>query len=219
MKKYKLKHFILREKTPNIVNQKFNYLTTISFCRYDSGHAIWKCKCDCGNIAYVQGDKLINGYAKSCGCYRTANTIKRSTKHGQATRKNMTQEYRSYHDMKKRCYSSKNIGYKNYGGRGIKVCDRWLESFENFYNDMGKCPKGYSLDRINNDGNYEPSNCRWASNTTQGRNSRHTKLTLKKAQKIRKLNLQGVSRKELQKLFNVGKTTIAKVINYITWKE
>ena len=83
-----------------------------------------------------------------------------------------------YYAMKQRCYDTNSKAYKNYGGRGIEVCDRWLESFKNFYDDMGKRPGvNYSLDRINNDGNYEPNNCRWADKITQSRNKRSSKTT------------------------------------------
>ena len=82
-----------------------------------------------------------------------------------------TREYRIWKGMRQRCLNQNNPKYMNYGGRGIKICDRW-EDFSKFYEDMGKCPKAYSLDRIDNDGNYEPSNCRWADSTTQARNQR-----------------------------------------------
>ena len=88
------------------------------------------------------------------------------TKHGQTG----SNTYLSWRAMKKRCGNQNNPSYKYYGGRGIKVCDRWLNSFKNFYEDMGKKPSGKSLDRINNDGNYEPRNCRWATYKEQGRN-------------------------------------------------
>lgn len=83
-----------------------------------------------------------------------------------------TREYNIWGAMKTRCYNSNTRAYENYGGRGIKICDRWLESFSNFYEDMGSSPEGYSIDRINNDGNYEPLNCRWTDATTQSINQR-----------------------------------------------
>lgn len=92
--------------------------------------------------------------------------------HGATKGKKHTREYISWYSMKTRCYNTNREDYKNYGGRGISVCDKWLDSFESFLNDMGFCPDGHSLDRINVEGDYEPSNCRWADRTTQCTNSR-----------------------------------------------
>lgn len=110
---------------------------------------------------------------KSCGCMRAKALKLSNTKHGFCGKGNIhPTEYTSWREMKTRCYNKNNKSYKNYGARGIKVCDGWLNSFENFYIDMGPKPKGYSLDRINNDGDYEPSNCRWATALQQANNRR-----------------------------------------------
>ena len=132
----------------------------------------WECVCECGNIVTIISSSLISGNTKSCGCLRKELTSSRRSTH----KKSFSSEYNTYHHMIKRCYSKNHNSYDYYGGRGITVCERWLESFENFYEDVGEKPsKKHSLDRIDNDGNYEPSNCRWATQSTQVINSRRKK--------------------------------------------
>ncbi len=125
------------------------------------------CKCDCGKEKKVYLKVLKNGISKSCGCLRK----EIHTTHGFASNVGRRREYRIYDAMKSRCNNKKHRGYEKYGGAGVCVCDRWMECFENFIADMGPCPKGCSIDRFPNpDGNYEPSNCRWATNAQQARN-------------------------------------------------
>jgi hypothetical protein len=138
---------------------------------------IFKCQCECGNIKNVRLLLLRNGEVKSCGCLHRENsknrTIERNSKHNDSKRYDVKSEYNSWAGMKQRCYYEKHIGFKHYGARGIKVCDRWLDSYENFLIDMGRKPgPEYSIDRINVNGNYEPSNCRWATNKEQIKNQR-----------------------------------------------
>ena len=133
--------------------------------------AAWKCLCNCGNTIRVAGASLRSGNTESCGCIARELTIKRNTTHG----KSRTKEYSSYLQMIKRCTDKNSEDYKDYGGRGIRVCDRWLESFENFFQDMGERPDKHSLDRIDVDGNYSPENCRWADSLTQARNKRNNR--------------------------------------------
>jgi hypothetical protein len=157
---------------------KFNRFTIISETeRYikPSGQKIrrFKCECECGNIKIVSLSNLRNNVHKSCGCFSNDNPS--ALKHSHCTNYNMSRTYVTWLNMKARCNYSKNNRFKHYGGRGIKVCHRWLNSFENFLKDMGERPKGTSIDRINVDGNYEPGNCRWSTPKEQENNKRRTK--------------------------------------------
>jgi hypothetical protein len=131
------------------------------------GNSMWNCVCDCGNSKTVEGSHLRSGATKSCGCL--SKEFPHNFKHGQSKRGLTTQIYKCWVQIMQRCYNPKHKHYKNYGGRGIKVCDRW-HVFENFYVDMGDCPLGLSLDRRDNNGNYELGNCRWATSKEQMNN-------------------------------------------------
>jgi len=128
-----------------------------------------------------------------------------------------TSEYGTWSRIKERCYSKKYHKYHRYGGRGIKVCERWKNSFENFYEDMGNKPfHGAQIDRIDNDGNYEPSNCEWVTLTQNTRHSCNVKLTMIIARLIRKSSL---TRRHLATKYNVSRQAIDKIINNQRWVE
>jgi hypothetical protein len=143
------------------------------------GHSVvtrWICDCDCDVRRVVLGDNLRSGISTSCGCLRREQQIQRLTTHGQSK----TRAYRIWRAMLTRCYNPNCPAYCNYGGRGIIVCERW-HSFVNFLADMGEPPDGLTLDRIDNNGNYEPTNCHWASRLQQNQNRRPVKRKRRRA--------------------------------------
>lgn len=166
----------------DLTGKKFGKLTVLGIdyknvYRENSGKKrtiiYWLCQCECGNTTTIRGESLKNGITKSCGCYNK----EMLTKHGLCD----TRIYICWSDIKQRCYNLKNKRYKDYGARGIKMCDEWLDEengFTNFYN--WAIENGYkdnlTIDRIDVNGNYEPSNCRWASNKIQSRNRRNNKM-------------------------------------------
>lgn len=151
-----------------IAGSRFGRLVVVSVCgQSKSKNLIWLCKCDCGRFSRPVGSRLINGGTKSCGCLARENTSIRSkllnTKHGDNIRGKIASEYVSWAAMKQRCSNPHNVHYKHYGGRGISVCARWAD-YPSFLEDMGRKPNPtFTIDRINVDGDYEPSNCRWLS--------------------------------------------------------
>jgi len=146
---------------------KFDMLTPIK--KVSGGkNSLWLCKCDCGNERVFNRANLRSGTARHCGC----RVYVKAEKHGMCH----TSEYHTWNGIKARCYNEKIPCYHRYGGRGIRVCDRWLESFENFFQDMGVKPTPeHSIDRYPNvNGNYEPSNCRWGTKGEQAIGRRAT---------------------------------------------
>jgi hypothetical protein len=129
--------------------------------------AMWLCRCQCGTKCVVLGYRLRVGKTRSCGCLARERGLPAKATHGLSH----TRSYQTWKAIKRRCFDPRHWAYLYYGGRGITVCERWL-IFENFYADMGDPPPGTSLDRINNDGNYEMSNCRWATRAQQAANRR-----------------------------------------------
>lgn len=154
----------------DISGKKFGKLTAIKRVGSDKRNiSVWLCKCDCGNEKEVSMSSLRPYHNPSCGCNASRKTMgQRFRTHG----KTKTAEHNTWLKMKERCYYPNSKNYQGWGSRGIKICDRWLNSFENFFADMGKRPSSkHSIDRYpNNDGDYEPGNCRWATMSEQRRN-------------------------------------------------
>jgi len=140
----------------------------------------WLCLCNCGNKVIVSSDNLRHGNTKSCGCLRKEVTGKLKRTHGLSSLK----EYAKWALAIDRCHKENNFQYKDYGGRGIRVCKRWRNSFEAFYKDMGPCPPGLTLERINNDKGYFPRNCKWATWDEQCRNRRTNVWVVYKGKRI-----------------------------------
>lgn len=138
----------------------------------NKGQTTWRCRCACGTERDVVAQSLRVGTSVSCGCLKPAAISKAQTIHGRGM--DVRGTYTSWKAMRRRCSGDRGPAYKHYKARGIVVCERW-SSFENFLADMGERPIGLTLDRIDNDGNYEPSNCRWADASTQARNQRRNK--------------------------------------------
>lgn len=145
--------------------KRFGYLTVLRTAGSSSQGITYELKCDCGEVIIASGDRLKRGQT-ACHCGLANQT------HGHSNPESKT--YRAWNAMKRRCFNPTHKSYANYGGRGITVCDRWLQ-FENFLADMGESPPDLSIDRINNNGNYEPKNCRWATRSEQQRNKRNTR--------------------------------------------
>lgn len=164
----------MKKVAPDLVGSKFGRLSVIERNGSSKGkEALWKCKCDCGGTAIVSTNDLRRGHTKSCGCLQIERTMKISTKHGMS-KDNL---FFSWNMMKSRCFRKSDKHFNDYGNRGITVCDEWKNSFQAFYDYVSQLQhfgeEGYSLDRINNDGNYEPGNVKWSTMTEQCRNRRN----------------------------------------------
>ena len=147
----------------DLTGKRFHMLKVIKYI----GNSKFKCQCDCGKITTPASVSLRKGLTKSCGCLSHKSLGIRNRKHGYSG----TPTYQSWANMVRRCTDKNAKDYRYYGGRGIKVCIRWLK-FENFLKDMGEKPEGMTIERVHNDRDYKPSNCKWATMSEQNRNKR-----------------------------------------------
>jgi len=201
----------------DLTGRRFGRLIVISESnRSSKGKVMWNCICECGNEVSILSSSLLNNNTNSCGCLHKEVNIT----HGLSN----TPEYASWNMMRQRCLNSKCEAYSYYGGRGITICDRWLNSFENFLMDMGYRPSDiHTIDRRENDGNYEPSNCYWATKEEQNNNVRSNVVvsyadkdyTL--AQLSREFNInQKVLRDRINRGWSVKDTVETPIRNYNT---
>lgn len=163
----------------NLTGQKFGRLTVLHACGFDPRkNSLWRVHCHCGGEVIVKGYRLRFGETRSCGCLQRESARKtgaRNTTHGHRIHDVRSPTYESWSGMLARCYRMTHKRYADYGGRGIAVCPGWRQSFVKFIRDMGERPSGLTLDRKDNDGNYEPGNCRWATPRQQRHNRRDSK--------------------------------------------
>jgi hypothetical protein len=184
----------------DLAGQRYGRWLVLRFHHVDpSGNKYWECECECGTVKPVTANSLRQGTSQSCGCLpsrRLAGSLNGNYRHGYSMESCRTPTYISWCGMIQRCTNPRNPRWMDYGGRGITVCERW-RSFENFLADMGERPSGLTLDRRDNDGNYEPGNCHWATQSEQVRNQRRnntwrTRLSAAKILKVRDLHDEGL---------------------------
>ncbi|PZR92039.1 MAG: hypothetical protein DI537_14535 [Stutzerimonas stutzeri] len=174
----------MHPRARDITGQRFGRLMALAPTALRSRNSVvWRFECDCGEVAEKALNEITTGKVTSCGCLRSEMSTDKiaairglgalaTVTHG----KTNTATYRIWRGMIQRCRNPKSKDYANYGGRGIKVCDRWVDSFEAFLEDMGERPAGLQIERDDNDGHYEPANCRWATIIEQSRNKRSNRL-------------------------------------------
>lgn len=196
----------------NLLGHKYGKLTVLEKTELKSGTSIiWKCLCDCGNYKNVAGNDLRRNKKRKgqqiCGC------MAGGLVHGMYR----TPIYNTWTSMKSRCYNKKNDKYYRYGGRGITVCNEWINDFSTFYNDMGSRPIGMSIDRIDNDGCYSKDNCKWSTQSQQVRNSTSSKINGEDVCIIRTMLLYGQKPADIAIHFNVLSRTIRNIRRNVSW--
>lgn len=184
--------------------------------RNNDGKILYRCTCVCGNEVVVASYKLRSGHTRSCGCLQRERAVEngRATiRHGHCVNRTMTGTYKSWKGMWDRCTNVNHIGFEHYGGRGISVCRRW-RLFENFLADMGDRPTGMSLDRIDNEGDYEPGNCRWATWNQQAANRRKARDRLGRLRRARIIVAasRGESQRVVAARYGVDQTTVSHIM-------
>jgi predicted XRE-type DNA-binding protein len=195
-----------RLKPPMLTGQQIGKWSVGESFQHSVHHyRMYKCVCECGTEKDVRHDHLVNGKTSSCGCS--------VVKHGMTNSK----EYRVWDSMVRRCHSKSHHAFKDYGARGIAVCDKWRK-FDGFIEDMGLKPEGMTLERIDNSIGYFKENCKWATMTEQSRNRRTTKLDADKVADIKKLIENGVSQNAIANQFAVSRSNIGHIAQGNIWR-
>lgn len=184
----------------DISGNVYGRLTVISFSHMNRNVSFWSARCECGVIKTYRGAMLKNGHTKSCGCLRRELTAARMRIQSKTHGLTYSPEWRSWRSMKNRCLTPTHKSYDRY--KNISICDRWIDSFENFLADMGPKPRGTSLDRIDTYGGYSPENCRWATPQQQARNTSRNRII--------EHNGQSLTLKEWAEKIGVARDTIAR---------
>jgi len=209
------------KKKKDLTGQRFGKLTIVSEAEkivYKHGTAIqWNCECDCGAITKVRTSNLTSGTTTSCGCVHKA-AVSNDITHGLTRKGKVVPEYWIWRGIKQRCLDIKHEHYENYGGRGITICDEWLD-FETFYKQMGARPsKGYSINRINNDEGYYPGNCEWTTQDIQMHNTRTNVFTEELVKQAREMYSNNYTTSEIAKALDTTYASTYAVVKYKSWK-
>ena len=197
----------------DLTGQRFGRLLVLEYSHTASHSLRWRCLCDCGTEKIMIGAVLRRG-AQSCGCLKRELLIARNLKHGETVRGHRTPTYNSWHNMIRRTTNPDYARWADWGGRGIAICERWRD-FRNFLADMGEKPPGTTLDRIDNNGDYEPANCRWATPAQQARNQRRAKLDSHMVLEIQRLHDQGLPIGAIAQAVGMGRHTVGTVCTVI----
>lgn len=206
-------------KSNDLSGQRFGRLLIVGKSVHKDGkNTHWDYVCDCGNTGHSYTSRLTAGQ-QSCGCHARELIAERSITHGQTVGGTWTPTYRCYRAMISRCIYPSKVYYADYGGRGIRVCDRWMNGegemsgYDCFVADMGEKPIGLTIDRRDNNGNYEPSNCRWATQSEQMFNTRATKFTPIDRDNVISLHQGGMNRSAIARQVGMSRTYVCNIIN------
>ena len=195
----------------DLTGKTFGRLSVVKRNGSKYGKPAWLCQCNCGNTITIASRALASGNTKSCGCLKR----ELQTKHSLCD----SPEYKVWIKMRNRCNNPKNDGFATYGGRGIKVCSRWND-FKYFISDMGERPTPkHQIDRINNDDDYSPENCRWVLPNVNARNRSTTKISLDDASLIKTMLLYGLKYQYIADLFGVSESHIAHIKKGNSWSD